>query len=283
MNSSIPTAMSATDVPKVSSNGTKSMLEKFKKFDSKNQAEFIKDCSTVHVKTVKTELKGKTRKTRDPDAPKRPQSEGVLAWHEVIRQTQEDSGMVLDDDGEPLMKLDPKTNEMKPVYNLTWREAMSKASERKKALEATGGAGAPKPKAAAKKKISDGSDVTDLTTEFSSMSLTQTKAVAKKAAATNALVSASLTKPSSSRLSKLSTIAKPRAPPPPPTIEEDDDNESYISYEEALEPWSYKGVEYLAGTKGERYKQNPDGSRGDWVGYWNEKTRKMEPGKDPNA
>jgi hypothetical protein len=230
------------------------MLEKFKKMPAKDQAEFMKDISTVHVKAVKTEIKGKARKTRDPDAPKREQSEGVKAWHDVIRQTQEDSGQILDDEGEPLMKLDPKTNEMKPVYNLTWREAMSKASERKKAATIGGGAGAP-----------------------SGPSKLAAKPAAKKAAP---VAASSLSTTGS--VSKLRAAVKSRAPPPPPpTIDEDDDG--YESYEESLNPWTYKNVEYLAGTKGERYKMNPDGSRGDWVGYWNDKTRKMEPGSDPNA
>ncbi len=258
MNSSIPTAMSATDAPMVSSNGTKSMLEKFKKMPAKDQAEFMKDISTVHVKAVKVEVKGKTRKTRDPDAPKREQSEGVKAWHDDIRKTMEASGQVLDEHGKPLMKLDPKTNEMKPVYNLTWREAMSEASARKKAATTGGGAGGPSgaSKIAAK------------------------PAAAKKAAP----AAASSVTTSSSSVAKLRAAAKSRAaPPPPPTIDEDDDDDGYESYEESLTPWTYKNVEYLAGSKGERYKMNPDGSRGDWVGYWNDKTRKMEPGSDPNA
>ena len=253
MSTSIPAAMSASEAPMVSSNGTKSMLEKFKKMMAKDQAEFMKDCSTVHVKAVKAEVKGKTRKTRDPDAPKREQSEGVKAWHDVIRQTQEDSGQVLDEDGEPLMKLDPKTNEMKPVYHLTWREAMSKASERKKA--ATGGAGGPAPTKPAAKLAA--------------------KPVAKPAASASLSVSASA--------SKTRTTIKSRAPPPPPPPIDEYESDSYESYEERLTPWTYKNVEYLAGTKGERYKANPDGSRGDWVGYWNDTKRKMEPGEDPNA
>lgn len=148
MNSIVPTAMSITrnDASIGDDSFTAKLMTTFKELKAGPQSTVMKMMSAQHEKTLKSELKDiKPKKVKDPNAPKREQSANVLAWQKKVRDTQIESGQKVDEDGNPVFTIDPKTGEEKPVYNLTYKKAMEIASSNNKA--AAGGAGAPEPAA----------------------------------------------------------------------------------------------------------------------------------------
>jgi hypothetical protein len=149
MNSIAPTAMSITrnDASIGDDSFATKLMASFKELKAGPQSTMMKMMSAQHEKTLKSELKdSKPKKAKDPNAPKREQSANVLAWQKKVRDTQIESGQKVDEDGNPVFTVDPKTGEEKPVYNLTYKKAMEIASANNKAA-ADGGAGAPAPAA----------------------------------------------------------------------------------------------------------------------------------------
>lgn len=121
------------------------MRERFKALSALDQAHELSELTTIHVKSVKNQLKTTKKKAKDPDAPPKEQPEGVKQWHNDIRKVQEEFGIKTDAKGNPIYKIDPKTGEYKPDYNMDWSKAMKLASERR-----NGGSGSEAPEKAKK-------------------------------------------------------------------------------------------------------------------------------------
>ena len=120
--------------------------ERFKALSALDQAMKMNELSTIHVKSVKVEQKtNKPKKQRDPDAPPKEQGEKVKQWYSDIEKIQEEFGIKKDEKGNPMYKMD-KNGESKPVYIVSYKEAMKLASQRRN--ESGEAAPASKPKKA---------------------------------------------------------------------------------------------------------------------------------------
>ncbi len=110
------------------------IMNAFKHLHAMAQASVITKMGKEHEKTVKDELKDKkgSKKVKDPSTPKRQQSQGVQDWQDLVKEEMIASGQKLDGSGNPIFK------DGKPVYNITFKDAMGRASEKKKAAEAAG-------------------------------------------------------------------------------------------------------------------------------------------------
>ncbi len=105
--------------------------ERFKALSALDQAMKMNELSTIHVKSVKVEQKtNKPKKQRDPDAPPKEQGEKVKQWYSDIEKIQEEFGIKKDEKGNPMYKTD-KNGESKPVYIVSYKEAMKLASQRR--------------------------------------------------------------------------------------------------------------------------------------------------------
>ncbi len=247
MNSIVPTAMSVTrnDASDGDDSFAAKLMASFKELKAGPQSTMMKMMSAQHEKTLKSELKdSKPKKVKDPNAPKREQSANVLAWQNKVRDAQIESGQKVDEDGNPVFTVDPKTGEEKPVYNLTYKKAMEIASAKKKAA-AAGGAGAPAPEA------------------------TTTKTVAKKASITAA-------KPAPTTIADRLAAAKKKIAEP--VIEEEDEEEFDNS---SLRVVRINAKNYYQNDDMETWVCNPDGTRGVWIGIYNSKLKRFEQAPEP--
>ena len=110
------------------------IMNAFKHLHAMAQASVITKLGKEHEKTVKDELKDKkgSKKVKDPNTPKRQQSQGVQNWQDLVKEEMIASGQKVDEKGNPVFK------DGKPVYNITYKEAMVRASPKKKAAEEAG-------------------------------------------------------------------------------------------------------------------------------------------------
>lgn len=246
MNSIAPTAMTVTrdDTSVGDDSFAAKLMSTFKDLKAGPQATMMKMMTAQHEKTLKSELKDtKPKKPKDPNAPKREQSANVIAWQNSVRETQIQSGQKVDEDGNPMFTVDPKTGEEKPVYNLTYKKAMEIASKHKKAAE--GGAGAPAPAA------------------------TATKTVTKKTTAITA------TKAAPTTIADRLAAAKKKIAEP--VIEEDEEEYDNSS----LHVVRINAKNYYQNDEMETWVCNPDGTRGSWIGIYNSKLKRFEQAPEP--
>ncbi len=124
------------------------IMNAFKHLHAMAQASVITKLGKEHEKAVKEELKDRkgAKKVKDPNTPKRQQSQGVQNWQDLVKDEMIASGQKLDAAGNPVFK------DGKPVYNITYKEAMVRASPKKKAAEEAEKAAPPTKKPA---KITD--------------------------------------------------------------------------------------------------------------------------------
>jgi hypothetical protein len=108
------------------------MSERFKALSALDQAHELNKLTTIHTKTVKAQLKAPKKKEKDPDAPKKVQGPNVQKWYDDLEKIQQEYGIKTDEKGNPIYKIDKKTGESKPDYNVSYKEAMKLASKRRK-------------------------------------------------------------------------------------------------------------------------------------------------------
>ncbi len=250
--STVDTLSGYTDTP------TTAYIKNYSRMTVAEQAEANGRINKVHASDCNKLMKELNKKTKvkDPDAPKKEQSENVLAWQAKVRDAMIASGQARDEDGNLQWTIDPKTKERKPKYNESYKDCMKKLKKGKDDDDDEPVAVSSK-KSTAAKRVAINAD--EPTGKMTALSLNTIKPAGGGAG-------------SGARAKTGSTIKRSYSPPPPP------EPESEGEYEDVpLTKIQRNGKFYYTTDDGDTYECNKDNTLGSRVGTWNPKTKRYDP------
>ena len=274
------------------------LIATFRSLPALEQAAFLRQAAMLHEKAVKQALKEavnegkkakKEKKEKDPNAPKREQSESVIAWRTYVQAVHAEMK-----ETDPTAKLGdamaeasrrreagdaaaPPKSAPKPKKVASDEEKEAKAAA-KAAAKAEAAAAREEAKAAAKAAKESAAAEVKAAKEAEKAAIAEAKEKAKAAAAAaKELAKAASKKPSA---------AKPAAPAPAPapaaTVSNSAaQNVSQEEDEESLSPWTFKGVNYWRSSQNECWLQTADGQMGKWAGKFDTVKNKIVPAAEP--
>jgi hypothetical protein len=228
------------------------ILTTFKTLEVKEQSSLMKQLMTVFDKSVSACAGKKSKKAKDPDAPKREQSEATMAWITYVKAVQAETG-------------------------LKYSEAMKEASTRREAGDPTAPAKSTKVTKPKKEKAGGaGSSDTDDDDSKSVASVKSTKSAKKAPKALDAPAKAPKAPDAPAKAPKAPDAPakadkkppKGKAAPPPP--EEDEEEESLSPFKHK-DKKTKKETSYYKSSRNELWLMNPDKTQGEWVGLYDPK------------
>jgi colicin import membrane protein len=259
------------------------LLSQFGTMPVLDQSAFLRQAQALHEKSVKQSLKEavkegkaarKQKKEKDPNAPKREQSESVKAWLSYVQAVHAE-----------MKAANPESK---------YGDAMTEASRRREAGDAAAPAKAePKPKVkkavdesgkAAAKEAKAAKAAADKEAKAADKEQKKADKEAEKAAKAAAKEAEKEAKEAAKQKAKVAVATKAKkpsvasaaaaaaapAPAPAPSDEEED-----------LMPWTHKGVNYWRSAANDCWLRTADNQLGKWAGRFDTAKDKVVPAPEP--